>query len=257
MQQIKIYKTFVAICRWQFALAHTRTHTWRTHTRAHTHISAQFGQMSPTWQPVPALLSVRAAVRLSLCCRFAPKTFTIFPQNKLRVKMAMQFLVVCCGGRCQMNAMLHPHTHMFLPPHTLSYIAVQCVLGPCSCNVCPIEFNNIFIWILVSREYFPAIFTSSRKTATAPSVALAVALCASVTCPLKCFCHLWLKIGPELVSRANTTWCVLPCRNTAPKFEIEESHSTHWAMAIELIGSRGACCVANFVYNVVSLVSPL
>lgn len=41
------------------------------------------------------------------------------------------------------------------------------------------------------------------------------------------------------------------------EFEIEESHSTHWAMAIELIGSRGACCVANFVYNVVSLVSPL
>lgn len=117
MQQIKIYKTFVAICRWQFALAHT--HTWHTH--AHTHISAQFGQMSPTWQPVPALLSVcpsvRAAVQLSLCCRFAPKTFTIFPQNKLRVKMAMQFLVVCCGGRCQMDAMLHPHTHMFLPPH--------------------------------------------------------------------------------------------------------------------------------------------
>lgn len=230
MQQIKIYKTFVAICRWQFALAHTHAHTHGEHTHARTHTLVrnlakcrQRGSLCqhscPSVRP-----SVRAAVRLSLCCRFAPKTFTIFPQNKLRVKMAMQFLVVCCGGRCQMDAMLHPHTHMFLPPHTLSYIAVQCVLGPCSCNVCPIEFNNIFIWILVSREYFPAIFTSSsssssRKTATAPSVALAVALCASVTCPLKCFCHLWLKIGPELVSRANTTWCVLPCRNTAPNLK--------------------------------------
>lgn len=76
MQQIKIYKTFVAICRWQFALAHT--HTWHTH--AHTHISAQFGQMSPTWQPVPALLSVCQSVRPCSCPTVAllpvrPKNF--------------------------------------------------------------------------------------------------------------------------------------------------------------------------------------
>lgn len=37
MQQIKIYKTFVAICRWQFALAHTHAHTHGEHTHARTH----------------------------------------------------------------------------------------------------------------------------------------------------------------------------------------------------------------------------
>lgn len=119
MQQIKIYKTFVAICRWQFALADTHG----THTRTHTLVRnlAKCRQRGSLCQhSCPSVrLSVRAAVRLSLCCRFAPKTFTIFPQNKLRVKMAMQFLVVCCGGRCQMDAMLHPHTHMFLPPDPL------------------------------------------------------------------------------------------------------------------------------------------
>lgn len=183
--------------------------------------------MSPTWQPVPALLSVRPCSCPTVALLpVRPKNFHNISAKQIARKNGNAIF-----GRLLRRPLPNgrhvasTHTYVSAPTHSqLHGCAVLCVLGPCSCNVCPIEFNNIFIWILVSREYFPAIFTSSssnssRKTATAPSVALAVALCASVTCPLKCFCHLWLKIGPELVSRANTTWCVLPCRNTAPNLK--------------------------------------
>jgi len=71
---------------------------------------------------------------------------------------------------------------------------------------------------------------------------LVLALCLQLTCPLKCCCCCFVA----------SNW-----HETGQHIEHHMAVLKLIRLVIELIGSGGACCVANFVYYVVSLAATI